>query len=373
MKQLVTTGLWCAAAAGTLMASGVSQQAGAQPTVAAVRQAAAAGQMDDAWALLERMPADTSTVALAVDLALTPKTPRVDPVRLPPLADRVARLSASADAIEHRLVACAVIARFRADAACEAVVVAITRGDQGTAVDRARLWVTRRLLGEQPVALPAGWEAGVTGSSALEVATWPELTPASRVRLIEPLLTSTDMGVLISALATLQTIPGQEALAVWQRLSAGGGPSYPGAKTQILIGLARHGDAASLQTVEPYLAQLSASDRLVLAQGRAERGEETGVRELVSFLSTGSEPEAVRAAETLAALPGTPSIEARVRTWVRTGSFTMRARWLAVAGRLNLGATPEVVERLTSDDESARLAATVAVASAAVRSGQPVR
>ncbi len=362
-----------ASAIGSLSARGLPEQAGGQPSVAAVREAAAAGRVDEAWALVDRMPASASTVAVAVELALLPKTPRVAPNRLPVLSDRAARLSLSGTASDRRLIACAVVARFSVDATCDEELNQTLRGSQGNALDRARLWVTQRLLGQQPADLPGGWESEVTGSSALEVATWSELPSSSRVRLIEPLLVSTDPGVLISALATLQTIPGPEALAVWRRLSAAGGPSYPGARTQILVGLARHGDPDSLTTLEPYQRQLSVSDRLVLAQGRAERREASGVDELVSLVNIGTELDAIRAAETLATLGGSLSIETRVRTWVRDGSLTLRERWLAAAARLNLGATPEVIQRLTSDDEAVRLAAAVAVASTAVRSGQPVR
>jgi len=323
--------------------------------------------------MLDRMPADTATVALAVELALAPKTPRVAAVRLPQLSARTARLSLSSPALDRRLIACVVAVRVSRDAACDRDLNETARGNQGTALDRVRVWVTQRLMGGQPADLPIGWESEVTGSTALEVATWPELPASSRLRLIEPQLGSTDPGVLISSLATLQTIPGPEALAVWRRLSSNGGPTYPGARTQILVGLARHGDPDSLTTLEPHLGQLSVSDRLILATGRAERREASGFAELVSLVNTGGEHEAIRAAEALAALGGSPSIETRVRTWVRDGSFTMRERWLAAAARLNLGATPEVVLRLTSQDEAVRLAAAVAVAAAAAGSGPSFR
>jgi hypothetical protein len=185
------------------------------------------------------------------------------------------------------------------------------------------------------------------------------------VRLIEPLVTSQMLGDVIAALATLQTIPGPEALAVWHRLAAPGGPSYPGARTQILVGLARHGDAESVKALAPYLAQLSDSDRLVLAQGRAERGDAGARAELMDVLNTGLEHQAVRAAETLAALGGGASVDLRVRRWVRESSGALRERWLAVAARLNLGATPEIIQCLTSEDEGVRLAGAVAVAAAA--------
>jgi hypothetical protein len=222
--------------------------------------------------------------------------------------------------------------------------------------------------------LPIGWEAEVTGSSALELAAWPELPAASRVRLLEPLVKSPDPGNVIAALATLQLVPGPEALALWHRLAAEGGPSYPGAKTQIMVGLARHGDAESLKTLAPYVGQLSVSDRLVLALGRAERREVTGVNELVSLVNIGAEHESLRAAEALASVGRSSSVEMRrVATWIRDGSPGLRERWLAAAARLNLGAAAEVVRRLTSEDEAVRVAAAVAVAAFSINPRQAGR
>jgi hypothetical protein len=366
MKQMVA-GCVVALAVNATAFADASSQAAAQATVADVRAAAAAGRTDDAWAILDKLPADAATVAAAVELALAPKTPLVAVTRLPFLGDRTARMSLASTADDRRLTACAVVVRLSADAACTEFLDAVTRGTRGHAVDRARLWVTRRLMGGQPAAMPNGWEAAITGSSALEVAMWPELPPASRVRLIEPLLSSQDPATLISALVTLQAIPGPEALAIWRRLSSEGRLTYPGARTQILVGLARHGDPESVKALAPHLGQLSVSDRLVLAQGRAERKEPSGTPELVSLVNIGAEHEALRAAEILATLGGASSISARVRIWVRDGSLPLRERWLAVAARLDLGATAEVVQRLTSEDEAVRLAAAVAVTTAAAR------
>ena len=374
MKHWVTGCLVVLTLSGNVAAYGPRQQPGSQVTIASVRAAAAAGRRDDAWAMLNRLPIEISTVELAVELALTPRTQVVEASRLPFLADRTARLSLDNVAVDKRLTACAVVVKVSSDASCSQLLDATTRGDSGTALDRARLWVLRRLLGEQPAALPAGWEAEVLGSSALEAATWPELPSASRVRLLEPMATSQDPGKAIAALATLQIIPGPEALALWRRLSTEGGPSYPGARTQIQVGLARHGDAESLKALAPYLGQLSVADRLVLAQGRAERREASGVTELVSIVNIGAEHEAVRAAEVLAGIANAPSISVRVNTWVRDGSLALRERWLAVAARLKLGASAEVVRRLTSDDDAVRLAAAVAVAAAtASPPRQPLR
>lgn len=367
MKKLAARCVLLAIGVAAASTVGTAQQAASQPSVADVRAAAAAGRTDDAWAILDKLPADPATVAAAVELALAPKTPLVAVTRLPFLGDRTARMSLSSTADDLRLTACAVVVRLSADAGCTEFLDAVTRGTRGHAVDRARLWVIRRLMGEQPAALPNGWEAAITGSSALEVAMWPELSPASRVRLIEPLLSSQDPATLISALVTLQAIPGPEALAVWRRLSAEGRLAYPGARTQILVGLARHGDPESVKALAPHLGQLSVADRLVLAQGRAERKEPSGMPELVSLVNIGAEHEALRAAEVLATLGGASSISARVRTWVRDGSIPLRERWLAVAARLDLGATAEVVQRLTSEDEAVRLAAAVAVTTAAAR------
>ncbi len=370
MKQLVVGCVLAVAASATAFAS-ASHPAAAQATVADVRAAAAAGRTDEAWAILDKLPAEPATVAAAVELALAPKTPLVAVTRLPFLGDRTARMSlispGASTTNDLRLTACAVIVKLSADAGCTEFLDAVTRGSQGHAMDRARLWVTRRLMGEQPAALPNGWEAAITGSSAVEAASWSELPPASRVRLLEPLLLSQDRGTLISALATLQPIPGPEALAIWRRLSAEGRLTYPGARNQILVGLARHGDPESVEALAPIQGQLPVSDRLVLAQGRAERKEPSGTPELVSLVNIGAEHEALRAAEILAALGSTSSISARVRTWVRDGSGALRERWLALAARMDLGATAEIVQRLTSEDEAVRLAAAVAVTTAAAR------
>jgi len=366
MKRLVA-GCVLIVAVNATASVGASQQAAAQPTVADVRAAAAAGRTDDAWAMLDRLPAEPATVAAAVELALAPKTPLVAANRLPFLGDRTARMSFTNTNNELRLAACAVVVRLSADAACTTFLDALTRGTQGHAMDRARLWVIRRVMGEQPAALPNGWEAAITGSSAVEAASWSELPPASRVRLLEPLLLSQDRATLISALATLQAIPGPEALAIWRRLSAEGRLTYPGARNQILVGLARHGDPESVQVLVPIQGQLPVSDRLTLAQGRAERKEPSGTPELVSLVNIGAEHEALRAAEILATLGTASSIAPRVRTWVRDGSSPLRERWLALAARMDLGATAEIVQRLTSEDEAVRLAAAVAVTAAAAR------
>mgnify|MGYP000638315719 CR=1 FL=1 len=366
MKPLVV-GCVLALAVNATVLVGAAPQAAAQPTVADVRTAAAAGRTDEAWAILDRLPADAATVAAAVELALAPKTPLVAIARLPFLGDRAARLSLASTTEGQRLTACAVIVRLSADAGCTEFLDAVTLGRQGHAVDRARLWVLRRIMGEQPAALPNGWEAAITGSSAIEAANWFELPPASRVRLLEPLLVSQDRGTLISALATLQGIPGPEALAIWRRLSAEGRLTYPGARMQILVGLARHGDPESVQALAPLQGQLPVSDRLVLAQGRAERKEPSGTPELVSLVNIGAEHEALRSAEILATLGAASSVLPRVRTWVRDGSGPLRERWLALAARLDLGATAEIVQRLTSEDEAVRLAAAVAVTTAAAR------
>lgn len=365
MKSWVAGGLLIAAVSTTVSAGESLQQQGPPPTVSAVREAVAAGRPADAWAMMNRLPIEMATVELAVELALAPRTPFVAAAQLPFLADRTARLSLDTTAIDNRLTACAIVVRTTNDAACAEQLSATTRGTAGNALDRARLWVTRRLLGEQPAALPIGWETEVQGSSALEVAAWSELPPASRVRLIEPLLSSQDPGVLIAALGTLQLIPGPDALAAWQRLAKEGGPTYPGARTQIAVGLARHGDPESLKALTPYLDQLSVSDRLVLALGRFERREAAGRAELIRLVNTGAEHEALRAAEALSTQGPEPAVEARVRTWLRDGSLGLRERWLGLAARLNLGASAEVVQRLTSSDENVRLSAAVAVAAAA--------
>jgi hypothetical protein len=365
MKRWGAVGVWMAAASVAMLAGEPPRQASPQPSIAAVREAAARGQMDEAWTMLDSLPADEATVAVAVELALAPKTPLVAAPRLPFLADRTARLSLPSTEADRRLTACAIVVRLSADPPCQAQLDATRRGTGGNALDRARLWVTRRLLGEQPEVLPSGWETGITGSSALEVATWAELPAASRVRLLEPLLTSQDQGNVIAAMATLQGIPGAEALATWRRLSSQGAPTYPGARTQILVGLARHGDAESLAVIEPFQGQLSVSDRLVLAQGRAERRDVSGLQELVALVNVGAEPDAVRAAEAIGILGGSTAVEPRVRVWIRDGSRPLRERWLLAAARLHLGASPEVVRHLTSDDEAVRLAAAVAVAAAA--------
>ena len=371
MKRWVAHGLVLAALSVPVSATESGQQAGVQPTVAAVRQAAAAGRSEEAWALLDRMPVEKATVELAVELALAPKTSSVTATRLPFLADRTARMSLSSQQLDRQLTACAVVLRTTSDAACLEQLNTVTRGTSGTAIDRARLWTIRKLLGEQPAALPIGWEAEVLGSSALEVAAWPELPAASRVRLLEPLVKSPDPGNVIAALATLQLVPGPEALALWRRLSTEGGPSYPGAKTQIMVGLARHGDSESLKALAPYLGQVSVNDRLVLALGRAERREASGVNELVSLVNNGAEHESLQAAEALASVGRSSSVEMRrAANWVRDGSPGLRERWLAVVARLNLGASAEVVRRLTDDDEAIRLAAALAVATAAVNPRQ---
>ena len=132
-----------------------------------------------------------------------------------------------------------------------------------------------------------------------------------------------------------------------------------------MVGLARHGDPESLTALAPYVGQLSVADRLVLALGRAERREATGVTELVSLVNAGVEHESLQAAEALASVGRSTSVEMRrVATWVRDGSPSLRERWLLAAARLNLGAAAEVVRRLTADDEAVRVAAAVAVAAA---------
>jgi hypothetical protein len=103
----------------------------------------------------------------------------------------------------------------------------------------------------------------------------------------------------------------------------------------------------------------------VLAQGRAERRDVSGLQELVALVNVGAEPDAVRAAEAIGILGGSTAVEPRVRVWIRDGSRPLRERWLLAAARLHLGASPEVVRHLTSDDEAVRLAAAVAVAAAA--------
>jgi hypothetical protein len=373
MNCWIARGALLAALSIPVSAAGSGQQASVQPTVEAVRQAAAAGRTEEAWALLERLPAEMATVEVAVELALAPRTSTVAATRLRFLADRTARLSLTSQAVDRQLTACSVVLRTTSDAACLEQLNATTRGTSGSTMDRARLWVTRRLLGDQTAALPAGWEADVTGSSALEAATWPELPPASRVRLLEPMVTSQDTGKVMAALATLHAVPGPEALALWRRLAADGGPSYPGAKTQIMIGLARHGDPESLKTLAPHLGQLSVLDRVALAQGRAERREPSGAKELISLVNIAAEHEALQAVEALAGIGPTPAVEGRVATWIRNGSPALRERWLNVAARLRMGASAEVVRLLTSDDESVRLAAAVAVAATAVNPRQAGR
>jgi hypothetical protein len=344
-----------------------SPQVQAPPTADQARAALADGRPADAWAIVGRLPVEPATVALAVELALSQKTRDVDIAYLPLLADRTARLTLLHNNTEHRLDACAVVVRMTSDAGCADQMARTLRGADGTTLDRARLWVTMRLLGEQPAALPAGWESAITGSSALEVASWSEVPAASRVRLLEPLIASPDMGTQISALATLQLVPGPDALALWRRLAAAGSPSYMGAKTQIVVGLARHGDPESLKTLAPHEGMLSVADRMVLALGRVERKDPQGRAALVSLVNIGAEHEAVIAAEALAALGQGAAVESRVRTWIADGSAPLRARFLALAARLNLGRSAAVVRHLTSDDEAVRVAAGVAVAAAAKR------
>lgn len=344
----------------------VAQEQAQVPTAAQVRAVAARGEAAEAWGLLDRMPVDRATVDLAVEIALAQKAPRVADFRLPLLADRSARLSVDSNDVAARVIACAVTTRLGGSVPCAQYLVSVTTGREGTAIDRARAWVALRLLGATPAPLTAGWESEVRGSSALELAAWSELPAASRVRLLEPLIASTDVGNQIAALATLQQVPGPEALALWRSLAAPGRtPSYPGARTQVTVGLARHGDAESVKTLASAEAQLSPADRLVLAIGRAERGDAAGRAALITFVNSGNELDAVRAAEALAIAGAEPRIESRVRSFIRDGGAPLRARWLSVAARLALGDTPEVVGHLDDDSEEIRVAAALAVAVAA--------
>jgi hypothetical protein len=344
-----------------------AQQAQAPPpTEAQVRAAMAQGGVADAWPLIDRMPVELATVQLAVEVALAQKAPRVAAARLPLLADRAARLAIDSTDDAARVAACVVTTRLAGSVPCAEYLLAVTSGRQGTAIDRARAWVALRLLGANPAAVPSGWESEVRGASALELAAWAELPAASRVRLLEPLITSTDVGNQIAALATLQLVPGPEALALWRDLVAPGRlpppPSYPGARTQLLVGLARHGDVESLKTLTPVEAQLSQSDRLVLAIGRAERGDAAGRAALITLVTSGNEVDAIRAAEALAIAGPEPRIESRVRSFLRDGGPPLRTRWLTVAARLKLGDTPEVVGHLDDASEEVRVAAALAVA-----------
>ncbi len=350
----------------------LTPQAAGQPTVPTatdVRAALKAGEPDRAWKLIAAMPVSGDTVDLAVEVALSAKAPEVDRSRLPLLADRAARLFIEADDRGRRLTACAIVTRLDGSVPCGELLMGVTTGQSGTAIDRARAWVALRVMGGTPAALPAGWEGEVRGASALELAAWPDLPAASRVRLLEPLLSSQDIGAQIAAIATLQTVPGPEALAAWRRLSDPARvpppPTYPGARTQIQVGLARVGDAEALKVVTPVESQLSSSDRLVLAMGRLERGDPAGRAALITLVNSGNEVDAVRAAEALGQTGPEPRIAARVRAFVRDVGPPLRARWLQAAARLQLGNTPEVVRHLTDPSDDVRVAAAVAVAVAA--------
>ncbi len=327
---------------------------------------AAEGRRDDAWRLIEPLPVSPEVLALGVQLALAPKAPTVDAARLSWLADRGARV-VLAESAALRVEACAIVTRLTGDAECAKTVMDLTRGVAGTVLDGARVWVALRRLGQTPPPLPNGWEGGVLGSTALELAAWPELPAASRVRLLEPLVTSQDPGVLIAALTTLQLVPGPEAEAVWRRLAAAPVPAVPGVRTLITVGLARVGDAESLKTLAPHEGSLSSSDRLALAMGRAERGDRAGRAALATMVNAGDELTALRAAEALAGLGGDPVVHTRVRQLVRAGDPPLRWRWLGVAGRLGLGDSAEVVFHLNDRDPEVRLAASLAVTLAAIR------
>lgn len=353
----------------------VRAQAQAQAPVSALdraRAAIAAGQPDDAWRWLDQAPVTEDTLRVGVDLALAPRAPRVEDRRLPWIADRAARLGLASRVAEVRAAACAVVVRFSGDRDCATEILEAAKPFARPAAERARAWRVQQWLGAQPPALSADWEREVRGAVALEMGAWTELPPASRVRLLEPLLASQDMGDQIAALVTLQTVPGPDALAVFTRLAATP-PSFPGARTLITVGLARHGNAEARAALAPVETQLSAGDRMALAVGRMERGDPAGRAALITFVTSGAEPDAVRAAELLATAGPEPRIEQRVQAFVREASPAVRVRWIELAGRLGLGNTPDVIRHTLSDDDATRVAAGLAVAVRAVRPQAPPR
>jgi hypothetical protein len=364
------TGQVLGAALVVLMATvTMAEQSGQVPIPALerARAAHAAGQPEAAWQWLSQTAAtDGEALRLGVQLATTGAPARVDERHLPWIAERAARAVLADGRAELRGIGCAVVIRFSGDRACAEDVMEAAKPHARPAAERARAWRVQRQLGAEPALLASDWEREVRGAAALEMGAWVELPPSSRVRLLEPLLASGDVGDQIAALVTLQTVPGPEALAVFTRL-AGSPPSFVGARTLVTVGLARHGNREAIAALAPVERQLSAGDRLALAVGRLERRDPAGRMALVDMVNTGAEPEALRAAEVLAGFGPEPRVVSRILGFVRDVGPGSRARWLDVAGAFGLGDAPDVVRHTVSDDAATRAAAALAVAIRSLR------
>jgi HEAT repeat protein len=351
----------------------VAQTAPVAPSLALARE----GRAVEAWELWNRLPAGESRSRLGIQMsavlgdmvrgiqiyeelrALT-GSQEVEAIRLLALSVAAA-VPASIDAqTDGVLIVFACSAALRIDAA-HAPCIKVLEGlaTDGPAGSRAIALYALADAGRRPFpALFKTYEASMTPQTRLLLAQrFTRLSAIERLALVQPLLTSQDVGVQYQTLLALGTIdhPGAAlALSTFE-------PTMSPLRAARLVALAQRGDDASLEQVAAMVGGLDNTLKVPAGLALVRAGNPRGAVALNEVMASAVDIDRVRAAEAVASV-NTESAQPVIIDALTTGSPVLRPIALQAAGVARLGTRREVYSKLASSDPQERALAVVAIA-----------
>jgi hypothetical protein len=342
------------------------------PGRAEILALAGAGRGAEAWQRWAALPSTPETLRFGVTLAvashqlprgldlyadLTKKVGAADRGALAALAVAAADdLATSAD-LDARLPACAAaLALNPADLICRKGLDEIANGAD---IDE-RAWAFYALADAGVQVRPQDLNAAqrdMGPAMRLRIAqTMTHLPAADRVFMLQPILSGADVAMHYQALLILGTIAAPEAADALRNERGASGPL----KNAVLIGLARHGDAESIEAVGRLLPTLDGYEKVQAAAALMQARVSDGATQLQRSLRSTSELERVAAVDAVARTQPAAAREALLEM-LTTGTPAVRERALALAGKLELGTDPAVYRRLTDLSPNVRALAVRAV------------
>jgi len=358
--------------AATIAGSRAAAQTAAEET--RMLDLASSGRAAEAWSQWAALAQTDDKLRFGITLAiashelprgvdvyddLSKRIGRPDPASLSKLAVAVADALANDPDLEARLPACAAaLALNPADAACRKAIDDVVKSTDSD--ERAFAYFSLVDVGVRVAPAEVSQaERAMSPAMRLRVArVMTRLPAADRVFMLQPILSGQDNAIRYQAMLVLGTIPGAEAAAALQRERGG---DLPGPlKNALLIGLARHGDAESLDALTTLLPLLSSFEKAQAAAALAEARRNAGATQLQTSLQSGSELERLATIEAV----GKSQPEAARRAAIElltTGTPAVRQRALFAAGALEFGTDPAVYRRLTDPTPAIRAAAVAAI------------
>jgi HEAT repeat protein len=350
-----------------------ARQAGPDP--AKILALAKAGRGSEAWQIWAAQPRTPAVLRLGIALAIETKElrrgidlygelatreQRPDRSALTDLALAAAEDVAGSIDVEARITACGAAVGLRA--AHETCRRALSALASNSPDPDERAWAAFALAdaGVPPRADDLGVAEGSMGKNMRRriAQTMVHLTPAVRVRLLEPLLEETSMPAQYATLLLLGDIPGVEAEHALRSAQARM-PSGP-PKVAILLGLARHGDRSSVAALGDLLPSLGEYEKIQAGRALARAADARGLALLDAAIRSPVDIDRIAAAEALADVD--PDRARKVtRDNLTAGSPAIRQRSLLMAGSLELGTDPSVYRWLSDDLPLVRSAAIGAI------------